>query len=97
MLQPSIRAASSSSFGIVRKNCRKRKIKNAPPPKNAGMISGLRESIQPGIVKRMNVGIIVTCGGSIIVLSTSRKSALRNGKFSRANANATRAAGRSAR
>jgi hypothetical protein len=30
---PSSRAASSSSGGMVRKNCRKRKMKKAPPPR----------------------------------------------------------------
>ena len=44
-LAPSTRAASTSSCGIVRKNCRNRKIENASP-KNAGMISGLSEPIQ---------------------------------------------------
>ena len=37
---PSIIAASSSSLGIPKKNCRSRKMLNAPPPKNAGIISG---------------------------------------------------------
>ena len=44
-LAPSIRAASESSSGMVRKNCRSRKIENASP-KNRGMISGLNEGIQ---------------------------------------------------
>ena len=39
--QPSISAAWSSSSGIDLMNCRNRKIRNAPPPKNQGMISGL--------------------------------------------------------
>ena len=34
----------------------------------------------------MNDGIIVTCEGSIIVASNSKKATLRPGQFSRANA-----------
>ena len=44
-LAPSTRAASASSSGIVRKNCRSRKIENASP-KKAGTISGLNDPTQ---------------------------------------------------
>lgn len=67
-------------------------MKNAPPPKNAGTISGFKLSTQPRFANSMNCGIIVTCAGSIIVLSTSRNNPSRNGNRSRANANATHAA-----
>jgi len=59
-LAPSMRAASESSSGIVRKNWRRRKILNAPPPKNCGTVSGRNVSIQPRREKRMNVGTIST-------------------------------------
>ena len=47
---PSTRAASESSFGIVRKNWRSRKIENASP-KKLGTISGFSEPIQPRCTK----------------------------------------------
>jgi hypothetical protein len=40
-LAPSTRAASESSSGIVRKNCRRRKIEKASP-RNPGRINGVR-------------------------------------------------------
>jgi hypothetical protein len=43
---PSTRAASDSSWGIVMKNWRSRKIENASP-KNTGTISGLSEPDPP--------------------------------------------------
>ena len=73
-LAPSTRAASTSSPGIVRKNCRNRKIENASP-KNAGTISGLSEPIQCSLTKIRYSGTIVTCVGSIIVAITNRKTA----------------------
>ena len=59
-LQPSMRAASASSSGRVRKNWRMRKMLKAPPPKKKGTVSGKNESTQPNRVKMMNCGIINT-------------------------------------
>ena len=56
---PSTRAASTSSLGMVRKNCRRRKIENASP-RNAGTIKGLRDPIHPICLKSRNSGTIVT-------------------------------------
>ena len=45
--QPSIRAASSRSSGMVLKNCRNRKMLKTPPPKKEGMMSGYQVLTQP--------------------------------------------------
>jgi hypothetical protein len=45
-LQPSMRAASDSSLGMVRKNWRSKKMLKAPP-KNAGTHNGSSVPIQP--------------------------------------------------
>ena len=44
--QPSIRAASSRSVGMLKKNWRSRKVKNGPP-KKFGTIRGRNVSTQP--------------------------------------------------
>src|SRR5688572_27324680 len=68
---PSRRAASSSSFGIVIKNWRSRKIKKGQP-NQAGIISGANELLQPIELKSTYWGISVTQLGSITVPSISR-------------------------
>src|SRR6478752_6666189 len=65
-LQPSMRAASESSLGMVRKNWRKRKILNAPP-KNDGTQSGKSVPIQPKLRNTPYSGTIKTGNGTIIV------------------------------
>ena len=69
-LQPSIRAASLSSSGMVRKNWRMRKMLNALP-KNAGTHSGLSVPIQPSVLNTPYIGTMSTGNGTIIVTSVS--------------------------
>ena len=64
---PSMRAASASSSGIVMKNCRIMKMKNALP-KAFGTTSGRYEFSQPRLLNVMNSGTIVTCHGSMMVI-----------------------------
>ena len=58
-LQPSMRAASAYSFGMVRKNCRNRKIENASPSR-FGRMSGQSVPVSQGMptvkVGRLSVG-----------------------------------------
>ena len=84
-LAPSTLAASDSSWGMVRKNWRSRKMVNASP-KNNGMISGLSDPIQPSRTKMTYSGTMVTCGGSISVDSTSMNAAWRPRHWSRDSA-----------
>ena len=44
---PSILAASIRLLGMDIKNCLRRKMLNAPPPKNAGIVSGFIELSHP--------------------------------------------------
>ena len=83
--RPSTRAASTSDSGICAMNCRYMKMKNALP-KNAGTTSGMMVSIQPNCRKSRKSGIIVTCPGSIMVPSMTRKSGFRPRKRRRAKA-----------
>jgi hypothetical protein len=80
---PSIRAASTRSAGIVRKNCRIKKI-NKGVPKKAGATSGQNVLIQSMRWKKMNSGTSRTMKGSIIVLSRIRNSTSRPGNRKRA-------------
>jgi len=73
---PSTRAASTSSSGIVMKNCRSRKIENASP-KKAGTISGFSDGIHWNRENTMYRGTTVTWNGSISVERTSTKDACR--------------------
>ncbi|MMZ66851.1 hypothetical protein D1872_293840 [compost metagenome] len=66
-------------------NCLIRKILKAPPPKKAGTTKGRNVSTQPISLNMMNIGIIVTWDGSIIVASSTRNSALFPRKLNRAN------------
>jgi hypothetical protein len=59
-------AASSNSFGILIKYWRSRNTSYALA-KNAGTISGSHVPVQPILLKIMNSGMIVACGGRIIV------------------------------
>ena len=47
---------------------------NAPPPKNAGTVKGKKVFNQPSSLKIINIGIITTCKGSIIVAKTKMNS-----------------------
>ena len=58
-LAPSTRAASVISCGIVRKNCRSRKMEYASP-KKLGTISGLKLPTQPRCEKITYSGMNVT-------------------------------------
>src|SRR5260370_2193014 len=71
-LAPSILAASSSSFGMLMKNCRNRKTAKALPANQCGTTSGLKLSSQPRYLNSRKLGNIGTWGGNINVLSTSR-------------------------
>lgn len=69
-LQPSILAASSRSFGSERKYCL---VKNIPnPPKSPGRIKAGYVSTKFNSLIKKNSGMIFTCGGTIIVISTTR-------------------------
>ncbi len=87
--EPSTRAASSSSNGIAKKNCRNRNVPNAL--KACGMIRPWYVSTQCSSRMRMNSGMIVTWRGIINVARYRRKSASRPRKRSRAKAYAARA------
>src|SRR5919198_106552 len=69
--QPSIRAASSSSIGRGRKNCRRREVPNGVT--RLGTISAPRESISPRCCTIRNVGIMTTWNGTISVASIATK------------------------
>ena len=64
---PSIKAASSSSLGMVLKNCRNRNMLNIPPPKmlavpmpnQEGSVRGTKVSVSPSFVHMMKLGISV--------------------------------------
>src|SRR5574344_977679 len=83
-LQPSILAESSKSFGIPEKACFNIKIPN--PPKKPGIIKALYVSIQCNLLIRKNNGIILTCGGTIIVIKIRKKSISEPLNFSFENA-----------
>src|SRR5262249_47122494 len=80
--QPSTRAASKYSSGMVRKNWRRRKIENASPSQ-LGMISGHSVPMKwnprklPSLAQKTYTGTTETCGGSISAIRTTRKTALR--------------------
>jgi hypothetical protein len=72
---PSTRAASSSSSGIARKNCRARKI-----PKTVALVGRTTdhsEPYRPRSMTRSNCGTMIAWIGIIIVESSSRNSAVR--------------------
>ena len=54
-------------MGSVIKNCRSKKMLNAPPPNHEGTQSGLKVFTQPIRWKRRNWGMSVTWEGSIMV------------------------------
>ena len=72
---PSIRAASSSSIGSVRKNWRSMKIPNALH--RLGMISPPTLSTMPSFLTIRNVGISSTWKGTISVASSTTNSTSR--------------------
>lgn len=75
--QPSIFAASRSSFGIVCENCFIKKTPNGQPI--AGMISPLYVSTQPKSASIVNSGTKITCLGSAIAAISAIKISLRPG------------------
>ena len=83
-LAPSIFAASESSMGMVRKNCRRRKMEKALA-KNAGTQSGRNVPTHPSQRNSANVGTMITGNGTIIVASVMLKNRSRPGHFRRAN------------
>src|SRR5581483_8003453 len=85
---PSILAASKYSSGIVRKNCRSRKIENASPSQ-FGRITGQSVPTRPSFAHITYSGTTETCGGSISAISTTRNAASRPRQRMRASAYAT--------
>ena len=83
--QPSTRAASRYSSGIVRKNCRSRKIENASP-NQFGMISGQSVPTRCSFAHITYSGTTVTCGGSISAISTIMNATFRPRQRTRASA-----------
>ena len=81
---PSIRAASSSSIGSVRKNWRNMKIPNALH--RLGMIRPPTLSTSPRCLTIRNVGISRTWNGTISVASSTTNSTSRPKNLNRANA-----------
>src|SRR5919199_1833447 len=65
---PSTRPASDSSWGMVMKNCRNKKMLNALP-KKGGMSRGYNDPTHPSNLNRMKDGIMITWNGSISVAS----------------------------
>ena len=81
---PSIRAASSSSLGTVRKYCR---IRKTPQTVTSSVLTKpAYVSIQPSVSIRRNLGISTTTAGTIIVDRYSRNSLSRplNSNFAKA-------------
>src|SRR6185369_13150875 len=70
--------------GIVRKNCRNRKMLNAPPNQH-GTQSGRNVPIHPRCLNSTYNGAISTTGGTISVESTNRNIASRPRQRSREN------------
>ena len=83
-LQPSMRAASSSSIGSVRKNWRSMKMPKALT--RLGAISALMLSIRPRWRTIRKVGISTTWNGTISVASSATKSTFEPKNRMRANA-----------
>ena len=81
---PSIRAASSSSTGSVRKNWRSRKMPNGVT--RLGAISAPSVSTRPRCCTIRNVGIMITWNGTISVARSAMNVTSRPKKRSRANA-----------
>ncbi len=83
-LAPSMSAASSRLNGMVLKNWRIRNTLNTFTAPHAGTIIGSHVFTQPAFENMTNIGIMVTCAGSIIVESTSTKHTSRSGQRNRA-------------
>ncbi len=81
---PSMRAASSSSTGSVRKNCRIMKMPK--PVARLGRIRAGSVSIRPADLTIRNVGIITTWNGIISVARIRKNAMFLPAKRSRANA-----------
>ena len=82
--QPSMRAASSSSLGIVEKNWR---IKKTPKTlNNPGSTRPMSVSVRPNLTMSLNRGMMKICPGTIISASMHKNSRFLPGKRSRSNA-----------
>src|ERR1044071_7985880 len=75
---PSMRAASASSSGTVRKNWRKRNV--AVAEAMSGRVSPTYELIMPRSDTTLNVGMMRTTTGSMRVTKIIQKKKLRSGK-----------------
>ena len=83
---PSIRAASSMSFGMPRMNCTMRNTKNASVASSFGTIRGQKVFTHPIWENMMYCGTITTWNGSMIVRSMRAKAGFLKRNSSRANA-----------
>lgn len=84
--QPSIRAASSSSFGMPRMNWTIRKMKNASVASSFGTISGQKVLIQSSWENSTYCGTMITWIGSMMVPSMIANQVRLRRNSSRANA-----------
>ncbi len=75
---PSMRAASASSSGTVRKNCRNRNV--AVAEAISGIESPAYEFSMPSEATTSNVGRMRTSTGSISVMNTIQNASMRRGK-----------------
>ncbi len=82
-VHPSTTAASESSRGMVRKNCRSRKMLKAEP-NQAGIQSGRKVPIHPRCRKSENIGTMRTGKGIIMVARVTPKNTSLPGHLSRA-------------
>src|SRR6266852_7155511 len=76
---PSMRAASASSSGTVKKNCRNKKV--AVAEAMSGSVSPTYESIIPKSDTTLKVGMIRTSTGSISVTKIIQKKKFRSGNL----------------
>ncbi len=76
---PSIRAASINSLGIVKKNCRNKKVAVAEAIK--GKVRPAYVLTKPKLATTSNVGEIRTSTGNIKVIKISQKHSMRNGNL----------------
>src|SRR5690625_3773073 len=83
---PSIRAASSSSLGIRRKNCTMRNTKNASVASSFGTMRGRKVLIHPSSENSTYWGTMITWIGSMMDISMIANHRPRSLKFNRAKA-----------
>src|SRR5260221_14453126 len=75
---PSIRAASASSSGVVRKNWRKRKVAEAEAM--SGRMSPEYETSRPMSAATLKVGVMLSSIGSMSFTKIIQKKEVRQGK-----------------